>query len=149
MLRDPSLIPLSHQHHNGLALCVLTQRALQGAASVETIAQQARRIVDRYEIELTNHFALEEELLFPAAAAAGLEGLVAELTADHRRLEESVEALRSQPSREGIESFTALLRGHIRREESELFEEVQRRLPREVLDGLGRTFEQRAVKVCL
>ena len=55
MRRDPSLIPLSHQHHNGLALCVLTRRSLGADSSPENLATLARRVIDRYELELTNH----------------------------------------------------------------------------------------------
>ena len=65
MLRDPALIPLSQQHHNGLALCVLTERDLGGDRSAAAISRLARRVIDRYEIELTNHFGIEEQLLFP------------------------------------------------------------------------------------
>ena len=32
MLRDPSLIQLSRQHHNALALCVRLERALRAGA---------------------------------------------------------------------------------------------------------------------
>jgi len=42
MLRDPALIPLSQQHHNGLALCVLTERALESDQSAATIERLAR-----------------------------------------------------------------------------------------------------------
>ena len=59
MLRDPALIPLSQQHHNGLALCILTERGIAGNASAQNLAKLAQRIIDRYEIELTNHFAIE------------------------------------------------------------------------------------------
>jgi hypothetical protein len=62
MLRDPALIPLSHQHHSGLALCVLTARALVSGRSDAAISRLARRVIDRYEIELTNHFGIEEQL---------------------------------------------------------------------------------------
>ena len=65
MLRDPSLIPLSHQHHNGLALCVLTRRALAADPSPANIDRLARRVIDRYELELVNHFEIEEQVLFP------------------------------------------------------------------------------------
>src|ERR1700693_5778412 len=59
MLRDPTLIPLSHQHHNGLAMCVLTRRSLADDASLENVARLARRVIDRYELELVNHFEIE------------------------------------------------------------------------------------------
>ena len=68
MLRDPSLIPLSHQHHNGLALCVMTRRSLAADSSAENIAKLARRAIDRYEVELVNHFEMEEQVLFPVCA---------------------------------------------------------------------------------
>ena len=148
MLRDPSLIPLSQQHHNGLALCVLTERALGQDQSAESVARLAQRVVDRYEIELTNHFAMEEQLLFPAARACD-PALVDELVAEHRRLEDQVGRLRSQPTPALLEEFTALLRSHIRKEENKLFEEIQTRLPRETLDAIGAEIDRLAVRVCL
>jgi iron-sulfur cluster repair protein YtfE (RIC family) len=150
MLRDRSLVPLSHQHHNGLALCVLTERSLRGDASADNIARLARRAVDRYEIELTNHFAIEEEILFPEIERRlGESPLVRELIGEHRKLEKLIEQLRSAPSAQLLEELIALLRAHIRREENELFEEVQRRLPRETLDALGEQIESKVVRVCL
>ena len=146
MLRDPSLIPLSHQHHNGLALCVLTRRSLAKDASTENLARQARRIIDRFEVELVNHFEIEEQVLFPACAAMPLVG---ELVAEHRAMEGLVARLRVAPSAALLEEFCELLSGHIRREENALFEQIQRELPREVLDRAGEEIERRVVRVCL
>jgi hemerythrin-like domain-containing protein len=146
MLRDPSLIPLSHQHHNGLALCVLTRQSLAKDTSAENIAKLARRAIDRYELELTNHFEIEEQVLFPAC---GPLPLIAELVADHRNLENFIDRLRAHPSAQLLEEFCALLSTHIRREEKELFEHIQRELPREVLDRAGSEIDRRAVRICL
>ena len=146
MWRDPSLIPLSHQHHNGLALCVLSRRALAADSSPESVAKAARKVIDRYEIELANHFEIEEQVLFPLC---GTIPLVAELVAEHRALESYVGQLRAAPSPELIEQFCDLLSRHIRREENELFERVQRELPREALDRAGAEIDRRAVRVCL
>ena len=146
MLRDSSLIPLSQQHHNGLALCVLTRRALAQDSSAENIAKQARRAIDRYEIELVNHFEIEEQVLFPAC---GPLPMVAELIADHRALEALIGQLRTAPTAALLEQFCELLSKHIRREENELFEQAQRVLPRELLDQLGGEIDRRAVRVCL
>jgi hemerythrin-like domain-containing protein len=146
MLRDPSLIPLSHQHHNGLALCVMVRRSLAADGSRENIAKQAKRAIDRYELELVNHFEIEEQVLFPAC---GPMPLIDELLADHRAIEAFVAQLREAPSAELLERFCALLSAHIRREESELFEQAQRSLPREVLDRVGEEIDRRAVRVCL
>jgi hemerythrin-like domain-containing protein len=150
MLRDPALIPLSQQHQHGLALCVLTERALKSDRSAATIERLARKAIDRYEIELTNHFAIEEELLFPLIERElGKMTMIGELVADHRDLEGMVDRLRNAPSAESLEQFCELLRRHIRREENELFQDVQRRLPKDVLAHAGEEIDTRAVRVCL
>jgi len=146
MLRDPSLIPLSHQHHNGLALCVLTRRALAEDGSAENVAKQARRAIDRYELELTNHFEIEEQVLFPACAALPI---IADLIAEHRTMEGLIAQLRTRPTAEILEQFCALLSSHIRREENELFEQAQASLPRQELERLGKEIDRRAVRICL
>ena len=147
MLRDRSLHPLSHQHQHGLGLCVVVERGLTADSSPENVAALAQKIRDSFEVELVNHFDLEERLLFPAIREyLGEMTIVEELVADHRRLEAMVRGLR-EPAE--LRTFTTLLSAHIRREERELFEDVQGRLPREVLDRLGETFEAEAVRVCL
>jgi hemerythrin-like domain-containing protein len=147
MRRDPSLIPLSHQHHNGLALCVLTDRVLASDTSPANVEKLGRRIVDRFEIELVNHFELEEQLVFPLLGQEST--LVAELIAEHRIIERIVATLREQPSIDALREFTAVLRRHIRTEENELFEQIQKAIPREELDRVGEELERRAVRVCL
>lgn len=148
MLRDRALVPLSQQHHNGLALCVLTNRSLEGEVSEETVARLAAKAVDRYDAEIANHFAIEEELVFPAVERElGAYPQVGEFIAEHRRLEEIVERLRAAPGAATLREFTSLLRSHIRREEEEFFEDIQRRLPRAVLDALGAQIDARAVRI--
>jgi len=146
MLRDPSLIPLSHQHHNGLVLCLMTRRSLAQDPSAENVTKQARRIVDRYELELINHFEIEEQVLFPAC---GPMPLVDTLVAEHRAMEALIPAIRTAPTGDLLEQFCELLSTHIRREEKELFEVVQQSLPRDVLDRVGAEIDRRAVRICL
>jgi hemerythrin-like domain-containing protein len=145
MLRDPSLVPLSHQHQHGLALCVLTDRSLAEDASETNVARLARRCVDRFEVELANHFEVEEQVLFPASPSP----LTEELIAEHRQLELMVEKLRHSPSAAVLGEFFSLLRRHIRREENDLFEQMQREIPRDALDALGVEIERKVVRVCL
>jgi len=150
MLRDPSLIPLSQQHHNGLALCVLTRRSLREDASAANIAKLARRAIDRYELELANHFQIEEQILFPAVREKlGDLALVYDLIAQHRDLESLIAQLRAAPSAALLEQLCELLSRHIRREESELFEMAQSRLPEPALREIGNAIEARVVRVCL
>jgi len=150
MLRDPALIPLSQQHHNGLALCVLTERALSADRSEPAVRHLATQAINRYEIELTNHFAIEEQLLFPLIERElGKMPIIAELVGDHRALENMIDQMRAVPSAELLVRFCDLLRRHIRREENELFQDAQQRLPAELLAAAGKEIDAQAVHVCL
>ena len=147
MLRDRSLVPLSHQHHNALALCVLTERSLAADTSPENRARLATRVINRYEIEMVNHFELEESVLFPRLPQ--LQDMVDRLTAEHRQLSGYVDELRMAPDAEILREFARLLRQHVRLEENEFFQRAQELLPRDALDEIGDVIDRKAVRVCL
>ncbi|MBI3666850.1 MAG: hemerythrin domain-containing protein [Acidobacteria bacterium] len=153
MLRDPSLIPLSHQHQHGLALCVMIERGLQEDRSPENTARLARRVADTFELELRNHFDVEERILFPAIREKlGPTPQVEELVADHRRLEGLVERVakaEGENRARALLELAGVLSRHIRLEERELFEDIQKRLPCEKLQELGRAIDAGVVRVCL
>ena len=65
MLRDKSLIPLSHQHQRALALCVRIERA-QPIPEKDLEAWRAE-IETLFEHEIKIHFAAEEDVVFPEA----------------------------------------------------------------------------------
>jgi hypothetical protein len=87
MLRDKSLIPLSHQHQHALALCVRIDRAFQaGGIEIEPWLAELQQI---YEQEIGIHFVAEEKEIFPAARQfADLQPLVDELLREHAVLRE-------------------------------------------------------------
>ena len=153
MLRDPSLIPLSRQHQHGLALCVRIERTLRDDRSPERSAELARRVADTYDLELRNHFDVEERLLFPALREhLGPLPLVETLQAEHRKLEALVERVRAvddaaRPA--ALTDFSTALATHIRTEERELFEDIQKRLSPEVLNALGQAIDRDVIQVCL
>jgi len=148
MLRDQALAPLARQHQNGLALCVLIDRAFESEAPAETVARLTALTIDRFDMEISNHFEVEEELVFPTVEKElGGHPLLAEFTSEHRRFEQIIDQLRNAPSVELLKEFSALLRRHIRREESEFFEEVEHRLPRQVLSALSAKIDTMAVRI--
>ena len=129
---------------------MLTRRSLREDASAANVARLALRAVDRYELELANHFEMEEQILFPAMRQSlGELPLVAQLIAEHREFEGLVELLRGAPSEALLERLCALLERHIRREERELFEMAQARLPEAELRKLGEEIEAKVVRICL
>ena len=137
MLRDRNLIPLSHQHQHALALCVRLERALQeGSADLNGWQQE---IEQHYAQEVKLHFEAEEKILFPAAERlANLKPLVEDLCAEHRRLRETfARAAKRQLNESALRKFAALLSGHIRKEERQLFEALQKRMGAEELNSLG------------
>ena len=151
MLRDPSLIPLSHQHQHALALCVRLDRALQ-AGAVDLTAWQPE-VHQLYANEVRFHFAAEEKVLFSAARRFPEHAaLVEQLSGEHERLREHfVHAEQGTMDRGELERFVELLSGHIRKEERQLFEDLQKRMLPEELKTLGeelaRALED-AVQVC-
>lgn len=142
MLRHSSLIPLSRQHHNALALGVLGRRWLADDG-VEAVA---RRAVAYYDQELAAHLAIEEEVLFPLCAGMPI---VEELIAEHRALARMIAELRVEPSAGVLEDFYTLLTAHVRREERELFEAIPQLLAADVLEQAGAEIARRAAQVCI
>jgi hemerythrin-like domain-containing protein len=137
MLRDKSLIPLSHQHQRALALCVRIDRA-QPIPDRDLEAWQVE-IEQHFRQEIGIHFAAEEQVLFPAARHFGeLIPLVDELIAEHAVLRQSfsqAEARSMTP--EGLPALAQQLSAHIRKEERQLFERMQQSMSREDLSVLG------------
>jgi hemerythrin-like domain-containing protein len=152
MLRDKSLIPLSHQHQRALALCVRLDRAIQ-AGEVDLEAWQAE-IQQIFEQEIAVHFAAEESDLFPAAARfPELQPLVAELLTGHAVLRDFFSRASARTlHRAGLQALVEKLASHIRKEERQLFEEMQKLMTPEEMANLGVALQQglaNASKACL
>ena len=137
MLRDKNLVPLSRQHQHALALCVRIDRAYQ-AEEVDSSAWQAE-ITQLWEQEVSVHFAAEETFVFPAAIRFDeLRELVSDLIEDHRKLREIVvRAAEGQLNSESLRDFGQRLSQHIRKEERQLFEGMQKLLGPEEFARLG------------
>jgi hemerythrin-like domain-containing protein len=137
MLRNKNLVVLSRQHHHALALCVRLDRALQ-AGPVDAEAWQSE-IVQHFEQEVSVHFAAEETELFPVAAKfEELKPLVDELLAEHELLRVlfAGAAARSLDT-VSLAEFGDRWSKHIRKEERQLFEGMQRMMSDGQLHALG------------
>ncbi len=141
MLRDKNLIPLSRQHQHALALCVRLDRAIQ-AGEVDLEAWQAE-IAQQFELEIGIHFAAEEKELFPAAARfQELQSLVEELLAEHDLLREYFSRASGRSlGLQGLGKFAEKLPQHIRKEERQLFEGMQKAMSTQELDALGAALD--------
>lgn len=142
MLRDKNLIPLSHQHQHSLAMCVRLDRAIQ-AGEVDLEAWQAE-IAQAFEQETGIHFAAEEKEVFPQAARfAKMQALVEELLAEHAVLRRLFSRAASRSlDRAELAELGQKLAAHIRKEERQLFEEMQKHMNPEELELTGSALER-------
>jgi hemerythrin superfamily protein len=145
MYRHPALVPLSRQHFDALALCVLVERSLREDPSESNIRRLASKIGAAQDVELANHFQLEEELIFPKLP----NGLANELIAEHRTLEALIQSVRANPSLILLEQFVTDLRCHARKEENQYFQDFQASISEEELAALLPQLESRALRACL
>ena len=124
--RDPSLIPLSHDHHHGLVRVFEIRRALRSGGD-----PGAERALtgEFYTSDLLPHFRAEEEALVPALRESGAlsEALLARLLDEHRTLKSMGGELAS--GRGDLGAFADLLEKHIRFEERRVFVAYQARVP--------------------
>jgi hemerythrin-like domain-containing protein len=151
MLRDPSLVPLSRQHHYALALCVRIDRSLQ-AGAIELELWQPE-IEEHFSQQIRVHFEAEEAVLFPAAERfPDLSSLVDELRADHQELRRHFALASARAmSASDLREFADLLPRHIRKEERDLFEELQSLMTPDQLHTIGTQLEaalQESIQSC-
>jgi hemerythrin-like domain-containing protein len=152
MLRDKNLIPLSRQHQHALALCVRLDRAIP-SGKIDLDAWQAE-IEQIFAQEITIHFTAEEKYLFPAAEKfPELHALVQELRSDHEHLRDLFARAQSRTlDQASLASFSTRLAQHIRKEERQLFEGMQKLMRTEELSALGSELEvalQDAAQTCM
>ena len=150
--RDPSLIPLSHQHQHGLALTVFIDRGLKAEPTREKGLELAAKVARAAEAELLGHFRVEEEILFPAVRPFLRSGaLLDRLIAEHRVMEDLMRRIAEATDEDRIrllKRFGEVLHGHIRTEERQLFEEIQSRLDESQLATIGRDIAAKIEAVC-
>ena len=126
-MRHPSLVPLSHDHHHGLALALRCRKQALGQIKpmgAEGLRERAKEFREFFENGLTQHFRAEEEVLFPLLYSLVPEShtLIAELKADHALIRAAnVEIESEQGLGKRIFDLGDVLERHIRREERELF----------------------------
>jgi outer membrane protein len=136
MKRDPRLFGLSSDHHHALVLARKVARACDDGTADGLLASAVR---ETFETDLLPHFAVEEEILFPALEDMGLGDLVHRAKEDHAEIREEIERA-TNGDLEGLLTFAEALADHVRFEERELFPAAEHHLPAEVLETvLART----------
>jgi hemerythrin-like domain-containing protein len=141
MLRDKNLIPLSRQHQHALALCVRIDRA--SPMDDRDLAAWQAEVAQHFQREIRVHFTAEEKVLFPEARRfRQLAPIVDELLIDHAALRESfAKAAAAQMCVTELHAFAQRMSAHIRKEERQLFERIQKLMSQDELALMGRQLE--------
>ena len=142
MKRHPALVVLSDDHHHEL---VQARRLLAAAdAAPEERLRAADAYVDAFFAETVEHFRCEEETVFPLySRQPGADSeLVERILREHMELHGLARVLRTEAAAGEVSGATlaalgSLLRAHVRLEERELFEDLQRVVPAAELDALS------------
>jgi hemerythrin-like domain-containing protein len=140
--RAAGLLRFSEEHHHEL---VQARRLLRAAgAGPEERLEAARVYAEAFFSETVDHFRREEEELFPLYVRhAGRTPALERILAEHMQLHGLARALRARVAGGEVEAdelreLGSLLAEHVRVEERELFEDVQRAVPAAELDALRR-----------
>ena len=158
MKRHPSLIPLSHDHHDTL---VVAQGLIRGRPTAPRSdwptdrRAQADRLAAFFESTLRPHFAAEEAEVFPLAERLLPDhtDLVNALRKDHADLRAEILALPARSDADlavRLPALGARLEAHVRTEERVLFQALQNAVPPAELERLGATLqrERRRMAAC-
>ena len=152
MRRHPALVPLSRQHHDGLALGVMIERGLRDAAGPAQVERLREQALELWQLEFRGHFEVEERIVFPAAQHAGEPALVDALIAEHEAIRLQFEALERAPASELgplLDQLRTALVNHIRTEERVLFQAMQAAMDQPQLEALGRAVTDALPALCL
>lgn len=126
-MRHPSLQPLSHDHHHGLALALRCRKQALGQikpTGTAGLRERAAEVLAFYDSSLIAHFRAEEVVLFPMLRCAAPQSapMLDQLLREHEQIREAMAQLKSGAGlAKSIFDLGDLLERHIRKEERELF----------------------------
>lgn len=126
-MRHPSLIPLSQDHHHGLALALRCRKQALGQIKpmgLKGLKERAQELRDFFADNLVVHFRAEEEVLFPQmrALVPESEAILEQLIRDHQQIRAAIPRLEGEAGLgKLVFDLGDLLERHIRKEERELF----------------------------
>lgn len=153
MKRHPALVPLSRQHHDGLALGVFIERGLRKGADPDEPERLRKQVLDAWEFELDGHFEVEERVLFPAVRGSIPDPRTVDLLIrEHQEIRQLIDSLRTADDdglKDALLAVRSVLTRHIRTEERVLFEAVQDSLGEADLLALGRKIDEALPTACL
>ena len=125
MKRSEQLQDLSREHHASLVMAAQVGRAVKQGGD-EEIQATLDRVKHYYATELDQHFLHEERTIFAIISAhyPELNDIVEALLKEHEYIRQLVANVTLETARKDLAEFGVLLKSHTRKEERELFPQV-------------------------
>jgi hemerythrin-like domain-containing protein len=142
-MRHASLVPLSQDHHHGLALALRCRKQALGQIKpmgAEGLRERAKEFLAFYASNLIPHFRAEEEVLFPLVRSAvpGSGEMIDELVLHHAQMRAAIPQLEDGTGLAKLMfDLGDLLERHIRKEERELFPLFAQHVERGIAETAG------------
>lgn len=134
LVRHEALKPLSRDHHQGLLLCWKIREGIKKKISHQRIKNYNDFF---FTSQLRPHFQFEEKEIFPLLGAN--HPMWERALKEHQRLEF---LFKEEASIEVFSAIETELNRHIRFEERELFEELQKTVSEETLQNINNKEEE-------
>src|SRR5262247_743560 len=146
-MRHASLVPLSQDHHHGLALALRCRKQALGQIKpmgAEGLRERAKEFLTFYASNLLPHFRAEEDVLFPLLRSVVPESgeMIDELMQNHVQIRGAIPQLEVGTGlAKLIFDLGDLLERHIRKEERELFPLFEQRIDEATAESVGAQLE--------
>jgi len=143
--RIEQLAPLSREHHQMLILAQLLKSDSPGYKGLPTDNLDKQRYADRLFHDLIKpHFEFEENELFPAIAGihTEIDQLIYILIDDHAEITRLFELMQGDTkialgSDLALDELGRIIENHVRLEEREFFELIQKHVPETIIPLFG------------
>lgn len=140
MKRDKNLVPLSWDHHDGLAVAL---KILNGLKSGKKENKLKDYFLYHWENHLNEHFRKEEEWLLPLVEEKSPQlELCIRLLSEHLRIRGLAGQLKNNGNKNLMNTLAKTIQAHIRFEERQFFPFVEKLLSGTELAGLGELLHQ-------
>jgi len=140
MKRHKSIVPLSHDHYDGLLMAQSVKKNfIKTKLGLSSIDDKVKFVINAYNTELIPHFNHEEVILFPLALGKDeeLDAMISDILDEHDKIHKAVSRISEGNLEQNLDEFGLLLESHIRKEERVLFPKIEEILGDElnILDG--------------
>ena len=147
MNNTKSLFSIAHDHLHVLMLAQMVKRGSQITEGMpDSLEGKAKYVIRFFDLELENHFYIEEHVLQPEVEGISTETdeIFKHLVKEHDAIRDIIKLLKhGQDLEENLDRFGNLLEEHIKNEERNFFPKIQRILSEDALEKLALVLKEK------